>query len=135
MRFSRGPKYGNERRTPCRQKHIHDSKLEADYCNQLELLTRAGEIRQYNVQYSFPLIVEGILIAKHIVDFVVINNEGGREVHETKGYATKDWKLKRKLFNVLYPLYTYHVISSKKRRLPCVPKRILKNKSLLKKIK
>jgi hypothetical protein len=74
---------------------------------------RGREIKSYEVEHTFDLEVSGQLICKHRVDFLVVTREGIPEVHEFKGYATKDWKLKRKLFMALYPGIKYHVIGNR----------------------
>ncbi len=94
----------------CNQEHSHDSIGEAQYCNSLELLKRAKEIRSFKIQQSYDMTVNGKTICKHIVDFLVTNKEGKVEVHEVKGFATNVWNLKRKLFEALYPSIPYIVI-------------------------
>jgi len=113
MRFS-GTKYRSCRCECKLNHHLHDSRLEANYCDQLELLCRAEEIYSYIWQRDFDLIVCDKLICVHRVDFVVFTDENNYEVHETKGYATRDWKIKRKLFGALYPNVKYIVISNPK---------------------
>lgn len=100
----------------CKQGHIHDSRDEGNYCNELALLKKAGEILDYNIQIKFDLVVNGFLICKHIVDFVVITKENKKEVHEYKGYATRGWRIKQKLFIALYPEIKYIVVRNLKRK-------------------
>ena len=106
-------KYRNQR-TECYSGHKHASKLESDYCDQLRLLVKAKGIKAYFIQHKYPLEVNGIHICNHIVDFVVLNNKSETEVHETKGFVTRDWKIKRKLFEACYPLVKYIVIGGQK---------------------
>lgn len=100
------------RATICFSGHKHPSKIEANYCDQLRLLQKAGQIISYKCQVKFDLAVNGKLICRHIVDFLVMTDKG-EEVHEVKGFATRDWKLKRKLFKVLYPQIKYYVITGR----------------------
>ena len=88
---------------------VFDSKAERDYYAQLMLLLKTRTILGVDRQVKYELRVEGKLICKHIVDFVVIDR-GGRSVHEVKGMETAVWRLKKKLFEALYPAVPYIVI-------------------------
>jgi hypothetical protein len=101
----------------CHQSHIHDSRLEADYCDQLALLQKAKEIKGYESQVSFDLVVKGSKICGHRVDFLVTTNANKKEVHETKGYSTPSWNIKRKLFEALFPKIDYIVVTAKGKSL------------------
>ena len=105
-------KFGNKK-TPCLTKghKPHDSKLEARVCNRLLAKVQAGEIHSYQSQYRFPLAVEGIIVCHHIVDFLVLYDNDTQEVVEAKGRALDYWKLKMKLFKVIYPRINYRVIT------------------------
>ena len=102
-------KYGNVK-TPCNNGHMHDSAIEARYCNELALRVRARDIRSYRTQQKYPLLVGDTKVCDHIVDFIVEMNDGTKEVHEVKGKTTKDWVIKKKLFEALYPTMKYIVI-------------------------
>lgn len=112
--FFRATKYHN-RSCRCSANHTHDSMFEAQYCDTLHLLMKAGEIQAVRTQVSYPLNVNGLHVCNHIVDFLVTNADGKDEVHETKGLATDVWKLKYKLFEALYPDLPYHVITKDSR--------------------
>ncbi len=105
-------KYGNKK-CKCLSKHIHDSRGEAGHCDWLLALTQSKEIKSYRGQVKYPLIVNGRTIANHFVDFEVENIDGSIEVHEFKGFATREWKLKKALFEVLYPDIPYIVVKGK----------------------
>ena len=99
----------------CWQDHYHPSKLEAGYCDQLEILKKAGDIYEYEVQPRIRLEVNGQKICDHIPDFKVYrtkadHDEGAGEIHETKGYENPVWNIKRKLTEALYPHIPYIVI-------------------------
>jgi hypothetical protein len=102
-------KYGN-RSTYCRQGHYHPSIFEAEYCDHLAFLIKAGEIKSYVNQVRIPLGVNGVKICDHIVDFEVTTNDDKVEIHETKGYETPEWRIKYKLFVAIFPDIPYHVI-------------------------
>ena len=97
---------------------LFHSKREAEYYGQLKLMKRAGNIQNFERQISFPLYAmhgglspdESRKVCDHIVDFLVINIEGKKEVHEVKGMETDVWKLKKKIFEANYPNITYKVI-------------------------
>lgn len=101
-------KYG-ARKTTCAQGHKHDSKREAEYCNELAFKVKIGAIKHYDCQYNFELWVRSSLITIHKVDFLV-NTGASVEAHEVKGFETRDWKLRKKLFEALFPEIKYLVI-------------------------
>lgn len=94
----------------CWADHIHDSRAEAAYCDQLNALKRAGKIKSYEIQKTFPLVVNGKTICTHRVDFVVTGNDGRIRVEEFKGFATRVWAIKKKLFEAVYPDIEYIVV-------------------------
>jgi len=107
----RGSKYNNKT-CHCHNGHIHDSILEADYCDQLEMLLKNGDIKHIERQVTYALDVAGVHICNHIVDFLVTTNDGVDEVHEVKGFATDVWHIKYKLFRAIFPELKYHVIAA-----------------------
>ena len=109
--FNKRLKYGNKSQV-CRQGHKHDSIKESQYCDQLELLRKSGEIKEYQTQVRFDLCVNGQKVCGIIPDFVVTENDGAQKVHEVKSYITMTdaWNIKRKLFESLFPLIEYIVI-------------------------
>jgi len=106
-------KYNNNS-CACRRKHIHQSRFEARYCDDLDALERAGEIQGYETQVSYDLKCNGKHITRHIVDFLVTTINGKREVHEVKGFATAVWPIKRKLFEANFTDIPYIVIKKRK---------------------
>lgn len=79
----------------------YDSIREANHAEELDWRMKAGEIKEVIPQYRISLDVNGVHIANYYVDFKVILKDGGIEFHEVKGFATKDWQLKWKLFEAL----------------------------------
>ena len=109
---------------------MHGSRFESDYCEQLKLLVKAGEIKGFEYSVRFHLKVNDKKICEHWPDFLVTTNDGKQEVHETKGFATKEWGLKRKLFEALYPDIPYYVIVQQKGKPAWMrKKKVLKRKS------
>lgn len=85
-----------------RKQGKNDSKFEAGKAQELELLKKAGEIKDFQEQVKIPLIVNDLIVCDYWIDFVIEHNDGTTEYLETKGYATDTWKLKWKLFEALY---------------------------------
>ena len=107
--IKRGHKY-NAQSTHCALGHYHPSKLESNYCMQLQMLVKAGEIKGFEYGKKYELRINGKLIGCHKPDFSVTNNDGTLAVHETKGVSTPDWVLRKNLFEALYPNVPYVVI-------------------------
>lgn len=82
----------------------NDSKFEAGKAQELELMKKAGEIKDFEEQKVLELIVNDYIVCTYKIDFVVYHNDGTTEYIEMKGYATDTWKLKWKLFEALYDL-------------------------------
>jgi len=97
--------------TACQAGHKHPSILEANYCDQLALLVKAGEIKSYKTQVKYGLCVNNNHVCDHIVDFEVETKDGKKEIHEAKGFQTAVWRLKFNLFRAIYPGTEYHIIS------------------------
>ena len=88
-----------------------DSKREAQRYCELKLLQRAGEISHLELQPEFVLLEtfkkngkthRGI---KYIADFMYCDTAKGGAVvvEDVKGVETKEFKIKRKLFESKYP--------------------------------
>ena len=86
-----------------------DSKKEAEYYCQLKLLKQAGEIKDYRLQPRYELQPAFEKNSKkyraitYIADFAIINNDGTTEVVDIKGVETQVFKIKKKLFEYMYP--------------------------------
>ena len=86
-----------------------DSKKEADYYIHLKLLKKAGEIKDIGLQQRFVLQPgfkkNGVKYQPitYIADFVITNNDGTTEVVDIKGVETQVFKIKKKLFEYMYP--------------------------------
>lgn len=90
-------KYGNQKTVVDGIKF--DSKKEADRYRKLKLMQRAGIISDLKLQVPFILVPagHGESAAKYIADFTYMEN-GIKVVEDVKGYRTKEYVLKRKLF-------------------------------------
>lgn len=86
---------------------LYDSKKEAGHAALLDAC-RGSVVPAYQVvdvkrQVHIPMVVNGHLICKYIVDFVVTYGDGRVQYEEVKGFETKIWKIKEKLFRAIYP--------------------------------
>jgi hypothetical protein len=77
------------------------SKKEATRAAELRLLEKAGVISELREQYKFELVPkqDGERSVCYIADFVYYDNEKKISiVEDCKGFRTKDYIIKRKLF-------------------------------------
>lgn len=86
-----------------------DSKKEAKYYTNLVLLQKAGEIKSFEMQVPFILQPKfrtewGTCIReiKYVADFVIEYPDGHKEVVDVKGFRTKEYNLKKKMFLYVY---------------------------------
>lgn len=76
---------------------IYHSKAEANYAQDLDLMLKAGELKEIEPQHRISLDVFGKHICNYIIDFKVIHKDDSVEYIEVKGFDTDVWKLKWKL--------------------------------------
>ena len=81
--------------------YIFDSKKESNRYCELRLLEKADEITELELQPKFPLVVNGEKIATYIADFRY-NDHGKVVVEDTKGFRTREYRIKKKLVHALY---------------------------------
>lgn len=112
------PKYHN---TKCEIDGIKfDSQLECDYYCQLKMLRMKGEVKDFDLQVPFLLQPsfkrdgKTIRAIRYIADFVVTLADGTKEVVDTKGYPTPEYKLKRKMLLYQYPNIIFREIRKQK---------------------
>jgi hypothetical protein len=94
-----GNKFHNKKTTYNGQKF--DSKGESSYAMELDWRIKAGEIQSYERQVKIELKVNGVLICNYYADFVVTGKHGEKEIHEYKGFMTKDFMIKWKLLQAI----------------------------------
>ncbi len=111
-------------RQVCNLGHSHPSKAEATHCWALQAQLKANLIKDLKYEPKFPLDVNDELICVHKPDFGYFRKEMECKseklkiyteqwiqcVDEVKGFQTPDWKIKSKLFQVLYPHIQYRVL-------------------------
>lgn len=86
--------------------HIFDSRAEADRYEELKLLVRSGEIKGFAIQPSF-FLSPGI---RYRPDFLVCGADDRIWIEDVKGFSTKEFKLKQKLFMEKYPWLELRII-------------------------
>lgn len=77
------------------------SKKEARRYRELKLLVRAGLINDLRCQVSFDLRVNDVHVCRYVADFVYFEN-GIKVIEDTKGFLTKEYKIKRKLMKAVF---------------------------------
>ncbi len=92
---------------------VFASKREAVYYKELKLRKAAGEIIDFELQPKFSLLstfkkngktIRGI---KYVADFKIIYPDSKKiEIIDCKGFKTREYKLKKKLFEFQYPHLT-----------------------------
>lgn len=103
----RKSKYNNEKTVV--DQFEFDSKKEAEYYSNLKLLKMAGEIKEIKLQQKY-ILQPGFEKNGHkfkpityIADFVVTNKDDSVDVIDIKGVETQVFRIKRKLFEYVYP--------------------------------
>ncbi len=79
-----------------------DSKFEERKYIELTYMMKSKEIKEFWCQYPLDLIVNGYLVGKYIMDFVILHNDKTIELLETKGLATDLWKYKYRILKAMY---------------------------------
>ena len=87
----------------------YHSRKERDYAMRLDMLMKSGHshkgtmILSWERQVKVSLDVGGVHICNYYVDFRVEYSDGREEYHEVKGFETDLWRIKRRLFEALFP--------------------------------
>ncbi len=80
--------------------HTFDSIKEADYYCELKLRLQSGDIKGFCLQPTF-ILAPGL---KYKADFIVFNNDGTYDVIDVKGFRTKEYIAKKKIFEDKFDL-------------------------------
>ena len=80
--------------------HTFDSQKEAEYYTQLKLRLQAKDIKGFCLQPTF-ILAPGL---KYKADFIVFNNDQTYDVIDVKGFKTKEYIAKKKVFEDKYNL-------------------------------
>jgi hypothetical protein len=88
---------------------VFDSKAEAEFYLYLLSRQQNGEIQSFERQVTYTLLDRFKKAGKtyrpieYIADFVVTNTNGSVDVVDVKGTKTREFQIKRKLFEARYP--------------------------------
>ncbi len=82
--------------------HYMASKMEARYAGYIDLLKKAGEIKDWNYQPRIEVYLYGKKLWAYNLDFELIHNDGSSELVEVKGLETRDWKMKWKVSTIIW---------------------------------
>lgn len=80
--------------------HTFDSQKEAEFYSELKLRLKIGEIAGFCLQPIFILAPN----LKYKADFIVFNNDLSTEIIDVKGFKTKEYITKKKVFEDKYNL-------------------------------
>lgn len=87
---------------------IFASKKEFEHFLLLKQREKQGEIKDLQRQVSFRINVNDQYIGRYTPDFVYFDVKKNRFIaHETKGYKTRDYVLRAKLFKAIYTKYIF----------------------------
>lgn len=92
------------------------SRKEARRYQELKLLKKAGEIKDFELQPEFELqpkfkfFGRTIRPIKYIADFRVIYPDGTEIIEDTKGIETDVFKIKKKMLLYRYPEINFKVV-------------------------
>lgn len=84
---------------------LFDSKKEAKRYQQLQLLEKAGHVKDLAKQVKYDLNVNGVRIATYTADFVYLELRKGaweKVVEDVKGYPNDRWPMKKKLMKAIH---------------------------------
>ena len=93
---------------------LFDSKLEGNRYLELKQLLSLGVISDLETHKKYPLIVNNLEVTTYEADFVY-KKEGIEIVEDTKGFLTKEYKIKKKLMKAIYDKDIMEVYSKKKK--------------------
>ncbi len=74
--------------------HTFDSQKEANYYSELKLKLQAKDIKGFCLQPVFILAPS----LKYKPDFIIFHNDGSTEIIDVKGFKTKEYIAKKKVF-------------------------------------
>lgn len=80
--------------------HTFDSLKEANYYNDLKLRLKCNDIKGFCLQPTF-ILAPGL---KYKADFIVFNKDNSTQVIDVKGFKTKEYIAKKKVFEDKYNL-------------------------------
>lgn len=107
-------KYGNKKTLYAGV--VYDSKAEADFAQQLNLLKKASDIKlrvlDVKRQVPYEVVVNGQKICTYYADFVVTYH-GRTVIYDVKGVKTAVYRLKKKLVEALHGVKIKEIVKEK----------------------
>lgn len=88
-----------------------DSKMEGEYYQELLLMKRYGEIKDFTCQPKF--VLQENPKVTYIADFLITDLDGSQRVVDIKGVETSTFKVKLKLFQAIYPTFRIEILTKK----------------------
>jgi hypothetical protein len=79
----------------------YDSKLEANYAEELDYRVKAGEIIKWERQVKLDLQINGFHITNYFIDFKEYHADGTIMYTEVKGLKMQPWIMKWRMLNAL----------------------------------
>lgn len=105
---------------------LYDSKAEAEFARTLDLRVRAGELKRWERAVRYPLRVGGVVVGHYTPDFTLVHPDYSLEIVEIKGRVARDFPLRKRLFEALYPQLKLTLLRSDGR--PWAPRRARRRK-------
>ncbi len=99
VRFQ-GNKYHNK--TSVYNDIAYHSIKEANYAAELDMRIRGKDIKSWKRQEKIDLKVDDQHICYYYIDFTITHNDDTIEYVEIKGFETATWRLKWKIFEIMY---------------------------------
>lgn len=85
-----------------------DSKMEGEYYQELLLMKKYGEIKDFSCQPKFVLQEKPKV--SYIADFLITDLDGSQRVIDIKGVETSTFRVKLKLFQAIYPTMRIEIL-------------------------
>lgn len=98
-------------KTNCQRVGEFGSRAEARRYQELEILASVGKISNLSPHPRFRLEVNEMLIGHYTADSSYIE-DGVPIIEEVKGWKSRDYPLRKKLFIALYPHLTHREIAA-----------------------
>lgn len=97
--------------------HVFDSKREAEYYKMYKKMVDDGEILGLELHPRFTLIPsftnragKKVRPCHYTADFRLFYPDGRQKIIEVKGFRTRDYVLRRKMFEYKYPQYEFEEV-------------------------
>ncbi|MGG6309829.1 DUF1064 domain-containing protein [Paenibacillus macerans] len=89
-----------------------DSRMEGEYYQELLMMKRYGEIKDFSCQPKYVLQEKPKIT--YIADFLVTDLDGSQRVIDIKGAETSTFRVKLKLFQSVYPTLRIEILTKKR---------------------